>query len=150
MKIIKFSKSYKDVFNLKKDFYNNNNNNLKKILKINRSYIKQKKRLKCKTCKSNLTKTIFYSHKVNYLICKKCGHLNGQSVEKKNFLDKLYGVQLGDGYGRLGSEDGLTIGSVHKIAALEFTTPLRTQRNWLLSLDNDNPVNDKVAVSALA
>jgi 2-polyprenyl-3-methyl-5-hydroxy-6-metoxy-1,4-benzoquinol methylase len=100
MKIIKFSKSYKDVFNLKKDFYNNNNNNLKKILKINQSYIKQKKRLKCKTCKSNLTKTIFYSHKVNYLICKKCGHLNGQSVETKKFLNNLYLKDEGKNYSR--------------------------------------------------
>lgn len=100
MKIIKFSKSYKDVFNLKKDFYNNNNNNLKKILRINQSYIKQKKRLKCKTCKSNLTKTIFYSHKVNYLICKKCGHLNGQSVETKKFLNNLYLKNEGKNYSR--------------------------------------------------
>ena len=33
---------------------------------------------------------------------------------------KLFGVQLGDGYGRLGAEDGLAFGSVHPRASLEF------------------------------
>ena len=33
---------------------------------------------------------------------------------------KLFGVQLNDGYGRLGAEDGLMFGSVHPRMALEF------------------------------
>ena len=32
----------------------------------------------------------------------------------------LFGVHLGDGYGRLGAEDGLAFGTVHPHAALEF------------------------------
>lgn len=100
MKIIKFSKSYNNIYNLKDDFYNNNNSNLKKILKINQNYIKQKKRLKCKTCETNITKPIFFSHKVNYSICKKCGHLNGQSTESKKFLDSLYVKNSGKSYSK--------------------------------------------------
>ena len=41
-------------------------------------------------------------------------------VEKLGGKGKLFGVQLGDGYGRLGAEDGLAFGSVHPRAALEF------------------------------
>ena len=41
-------------------------------------------------------------------------------VEKLGGRGKLFGVQLGDGYGRLGAEDGLAFGSVHPRAALEF------------------------------
>ena len=100
MKIINFSKSYNNLFNLKKDFYDNNSSNLKKIQKVNLDYIKQKKRIKCKICDSNLTKTIFYSHKVNYLICKKCGHLNGQSIESKKFLNSLYLKNEGKNYSK--------------------------------------------------
>jgi 2-polyprenyl-3-methyl-5-hydroxy-6-metoxy-1,4-benzoquinol methylase len=100
MKIIKFSKSYDHVFKLKKDFYNNNNDNLKNIYKINLNYIKLKKRIKCKTCASNISKTIFYSHKVNYSICKKCGHLNGQGIETKKFLNKLYLKNEGKNYSK--------------------------------------------------
>jgi hypothetical protein len=42
--------------------------------------------------------------------------------------NKLFGVQLGDGYGRLGAEDGLAFGSVHPTAALEFVL-------WLIKTD---------------
>ncbi|KAJ1431480.1 Ribokinase-like protein [Ochromonadaceae sp. CCMP2298] len=41
---------------------------------------------------------------------------------------KLFGVQLGDGYGRLGAEDGLAFGSVNRPLALEFVV-------WLLKTD---------------
>jgi sugar phosphate isomerase/epimerase len=41
---------------------------------------------------------------------------------------KLFGVQLGDGYGRLGAEDGLAFASVHPRSALEFVV-------WLIKKD---------------
>lgn len=40
----------------------------------------------------------------------------------------MFGVQLGDGYNRIGDEDGLAFGSVHPNAALEFVL-------WLLKTD---------------
>ena len=41
-KIVKFSKSYKNILPIKTDFYNENLKNLKKALSINASYKKQK------------------------------------------------------------------------------------------------------------
>lgn len=38
---------------------------------------------------------------------------------------KLFGVQLNDGYQRIGAEDGLVFASVHHLAALEFVLWLR-------------------------
>ena len=38
---------------------------------------------------------------------------------------KLFGVQLNDGYTRLGAEDGLAFGSVHPLLALEFIATLQ-------------------------
>lgn len=53
--------------------------------------------------------------------CLMAGENPAQSVALVNRLgDKLFGVQLGDGYGRLGAEDGLAFGSIHSVAALEF------------------------------
>jgi hypothetical protein len=46
----------------------------------------------------------------------------------KHGINKLFGVQLGDGYGRLGAEDGLLFGSIHPTAALEFVV-------WLIKTD---------------
>ena len=39
--------------------------------------------------------------------------------------DKLFGVQLNDGYSRLAAEDGMQFGSVHPVQALEFLYWLR-------------------------
>jgi xylose isomerase len=60
---------------------------------------------------------------------------------------KLFGVQLGDGYGRLGAEDGLVFGSVHHLAALEFVLWLvRTDYRGHIYFDtfprNEDPVRE--------
>ena len=47
-KIVKFSKSYKNILSIKKDFYNNNIRNLNAVLKINNYYKKQPIRKNCK------------------------------------------------------------------------------------------------------
>lgn len=44
----------------------------------------------------------------------------GRAAGKGKGTGKLFGVQLGDGHSRLGAEDGLVFGSVHRMAALEF------------------------------
>lgn len=90
-KIIKFSKPYtKSLLKIKKDFYNNNISNLKSILQINRVYTQQPKRLSCENCKKTLKKIDFNSFGVNYTICNKCSHLNGEHLITKNFARKLY------------------------------------------------------------
>ena len=49
-KIVKFSKSYDDIINLKTDFYSNNKLNLSIALKLNKIYLKGPKRKICKNC----------------------------------------------------------------------------------------------------
>ena len=51
-KIIKFSKSYSNITEIKKSFYNDNLQNLKNSLKINSIYKKQPLRKNCKNCGS--------------------------------------------------------------------------------------------------
>ena len=55
-KIIKFSKSYENIFKLKKDFYDSNKINLKNAIKINNEYKKQPLRKYCKNCGSKKIK----------------------------------------------------------------------------------------------
>ena len=52
--------------------------------------------------------------------CIAAGENPAQSVAMVGAAGKLFGVQLNDGYGRLGAEDGLMFGSVHPEMALEF------------------------------
>ena len=53
--------------------------------------------------------------------CLMAGENPGQSVASVNRDgSSLFGVQLGDGYGRLGAEDGLAFGSLNPKPSLEF------------------------------
>jgi hypothetical protein len=90
-KIIKFSKPYSDnMFKIKKDFYLNNEKNLKSILKINKIYKNQKKRYKCQNCNKKIRNIDFKSFGVEYLICRRCFHLNGKYQNSYKFAYELY------------------------------------------------------------
>ena len=56
---------------------------------MNRVYVKQQKDLH-ENCKKSFKKIDFNSFGVNYIICNKCGHLNGEHQITKNFAEKLY------------------------------------------------------------
>ena len=89
-KIVKFSKSYKNILPIKTDFYNENLKNLKKALSINASYKKQKARKACKNCNKKLYEPVFSSHGVKYTFCQNCNHLNGRHQDTKKFEDEQY------------------------------------------------------------
>ena len=99
-KIVKFSKPYKLIFKIKKDFYDNNLINLKKSIKTNKYYTRQKKRKKCKNCNSIKSKYLFKSFGVNYFVCKKCSHLNGAHEDSKRFTNFLYKENQGKNYSK--------------------------------------------------
>ena len=98
MKIVKYSKSYNNLLGIKKDFFSENKNNLKNIIKINNQYIKQPKRKVCKNCEFKIQKKLFYQFKVNYTVCKKCGHLNGLNEDTKKFVNWLYAGNKGSNF----------------------------------------------------
>ena len=89
-KKIYFSKSYKDIFNIKKDFYNENLKYLNQAQKWNKLYSAQPKRKKCKICNNKLGKVIFSSNFASYTICNFCNHLNGMNEDTKDFNNALY------------------------------------------------------------
>jgi ribokinase len=53
------------------------------------------------------------------------GENPGQSIAQVGRRQKLFGIQLNDGYTRLAAEDGLMFGSVHPSMALEIMYQLR-------------------------
>ena len=96
----KYSKSFKDVFKIKKNFFDENKKNLKNILKINSVYLKQSKRKKCKNCEKKILNKeyLFKSFKIEYFICEKCNHVNGKYEDSKKFCNWLYQENKGDEY----------------------------------------------------
>jgi hypothetical protein len=89
-KIIKFSKSYSDIINLKSDFYTNNKLNRNIALKLNKIYKKGPRRKICKNCERKIGTFFIKNFGIKYNLCKRCGHLNGEKLETKNFFKKLY------------------------------------------------------------
>tara|TARA_B100000886_G_C20426564_1_gene494394 strand:- start:474 stop:1478 length:1005 start_codon:yes stop_codon:yes gene_type:complete len=108
-KIIKYSKSYQNIFNLKKDFIKYNNFELKRVLKINTVHKNSMERKFCKNCKKKLTKkTLFKSFNIDYKICNFCGHLNSNFQENEKLFKTLYK-----------KNSSLTFGNVYKNNYLE-------------------------------
>lgn len=70
----------------------------------------------------NMGLTIDFGH------CLAAGENPAQSAALVGSRGKLFGIQLNDGYTRLGAEDGLILGSVHPHMALEFV-------RWLQKTD---------------
>lgn len=98
MKNIKYSKSYKDILQIKKDFYLNNKENLKKAIKINKKYSQQPKRFNCKNCNSRSLNKFIKNFNIEYLQCNNCGHLNGRYDDTSHFTKWLYQRDGGKNY----------------------------------------------------
>lgn len=96
----KYSKSSSQFYlNTKSDFFLNNDDLLKKAKKQNKIYSTQPKRNKCKICNHLLPISIdFSSHKVNYIFCSNCNHLNGIYDDTKSFVKKIYMSEGGSEY----------------------------------------------------
>lgn len=99
-KNIFFSKKSNDISLIKKNFTTQNKLHLKKILKVNKFYSQQPRRIKCKNCNIKLKEKSFKSFLINYIICHKCGHLNGGHKESHKFLKKLYSDNEGKNYSK--------------------------------------------------
>ena len=89
-RVTKFSKSFKDILSIKKGFINENKKHLQRSIRVNQKYIKQPKRKKCKNCQVKISDALFNQFKVNYTMCKRCGHLNGAHEDNVKFINWLY------------------------------------------------------------
>ena len=99
-KVSKFSKSYVNIFKIKKDFYDGNEINLKNAIKINNVYKKQPLRKCCKNCGSKKIKLFIKNFNIPYKLCASCGHLNGAYEDTKIFAKKLYTFADGKKYSK--------------------------------------------------
>jgi len=98
MKVVKFSKSYKNVLKLQTDYGKENLLNLKTILKINKKYSTQTRRLHCQNCLGKITKPFLMTFGIKYSVCNRCGHLNGYYKNTEKFIKWVYSSDEGDRY----------------------------------------------------
>ena len=86
---LKFGKKSIDIFHIKKNFFSNNDELLKKQKQILRIYKKQPKRKICKICKRKLQGEFFINHQIKYVICNYCSHINGYHEDTIEFSKSL-------------------------------------------------------------
>ena len=87
----KFSKNSSFYTTLKSDFFNDNSNNLKNSILINKKLADSEKRINCYLYLFELPqKYDFINHSVLYVFCNNCTHLNSVYSDSGEFNSSLY------------------------------------------------------------
>jgi 2-polyprenyl-3-methyl-5-hydroxy-6-metoxy-1,4-benzoquinol methylase len=108
---IRYGKSAKDIIPHKKSFFDENKALLSESIKINKMYSNQPKRVKCKNCNYSIKQkqeANFKKLHVNYFICNRCGHLNGENEDNDFFCSEVYTSNNGSDYSKLYNSESVT------------------------------------------
>ena len=86
----KYSKPFGDLNTLKTSFFENNDGMLDMADGMADVLLMQPKRTKCKICGAKLGKPLFTSHRIGYVECTECGHLNSECEDTDAFASAVY------------------------------------------------------------
>lgn len=86
----KYSKPFGNLNSLKTSFFENNDGMLAMADKMADVLLMQPKRTTCKICGEKLTTPLYKSHRIGYIECEKCGHLNSECIDTDDFASKVY------------------------------------------------------------
>ncbi len=86
----KYSKPFGNLNSLKTSFFNNNDGMLEMADGMADVLLMQPKRTKCKICGAKLGKPLYTSHRIGYIECPSCGHLNSECEDTDDFASKVY------------------------------------------------------------
>lgn len=86
----KYSKPFGNLNSLKSEFFENNDGMLDMADGMADILLMQPKRTVCKICGAKLGKPLFVSHRIGYIECSECGHLNSECEDTDDFAGKVY------------------------------------------------------------
>ncbi|MCR5474263.1 MAG: class I SAM-dependent methyltransferase [Lachnospiraceae bacterium] len=86
----KYSKPFGDLNSLKTIFFDNNDGMLEMADGMADVLLMQPRRTKCKICGEKLDAPLYKSHRIGYIECKSCGHLNSECEDTDDFASKVY------------------------------------------------------------
>ncbi len=86
----KYSKPFGDLNTLKTSFFDNNDGMLDMADRMADVLLMQPKRKTCKICGEPLKTPLYTSHRIGYIECEKCGHLNSECEDTDDFASKVY------------------------------------------------------------
>jgi len=86
----KYSKPFGDLNSLKTTFFDNNDGMLDMADHMADVLLMQPKRTTCKICGAKLGNPLYVSHRIGYIECSECGHLNSECEDTDDFASAVY------------------------------------------------------------
>ena len=86
----KYSKPFGNLNSLKTSFFENNDGMLKMADGMADVLLMQPKRTRCKICGALLGDPLYRSHRIGYIECERCGHLNSECEDTDDFANAVY------------------------------------------------------------
>ena len=91
MKNRKYGKPLGNLLAIKSDFFEHNDKMLEMSARQADALIIQKKREHCKICHAPIEgEPLYKSQRMEYYLCKKCGHLNSAKEDTEDFANRVY------------------------------------------------------------
>jgi len=88
--LVRFGKSAGPLIALKRNFFEDNEALRAETGRIARLYAAQPLRARCKCCDEALGDASFVKNGIDYVLCRRCGHLNGAHEDSDAFCAALY------------------------------------------------------------
>ncbi|MCR5688523.1 MAG: class I SAM-dependent methyltransferase [Lachnospiraceae bacterium] len=86
----KYSKPFGDLNSLKTSFFDDNDGMLKMADGMADVLLMQPRRSVCKICGASLGRPLYTSHRIGYITCSRCGHLNSECEDTDEFASRVY------------------------------------------------------------
>ncbi|MCR5590408.1 MAG: class I SAM-dependent methyltransferase [Lachnospiraceae bacterium] len=86
----KYSKPFGNLNSLKTSFFDNNDGMLDMADGMADVLLMQPKRTTCKICGAKLGAPLYHSHRIGYIECPMCGHLNSECEDTDAFASAVY------------------------------------------------------------
>ena len=87
----KYGKSVGDIMKIKNDFFTKNKEMLEMSKRQADALLRQPERKFCKICHSPIEgEPLYHSQRMEYFLCKKCGHVNSRFEDTDDFANAVY------------------------------------------------------------
>ena len=96
----KYGKPSAPLLSHKSHFFDENAALLQRQIGLAALYAEQPRRLRCKACDGPVSEVSFSKLGIDYLVCPRCGHLNGAFEDSDAFCSELYVEAGGAAYAR--------------------------------------------------
>lgn len=104
--MIRYSKSSEALLQVKRSFFDDNDAFVRERAKIAKIYAEQPKRDRCKICDGPNKGDRFTKTGIEYIVCDRCGHLNGAHEDTTTFNNAVYTGEGGTEYAKIYSTAG--------------------------------------------